>query len=111
MNPVIPDLTSIPYTHISKDLLGEILPTVNTAVTCNGSTAALECFASGINTISILDPEILNSSPLRSVDGASFVSSASQLAEAIAKGSSAKAPITPLVILDPSLPHWIGLLS
>jgi surface carbohydrate biosynthesis protein (TIGR04326 family) len=111
MNHTIPDLTSLPHTRISDDLLGEILPTVHTAVTCNGSTAALECFARGINTISILDPEILNSSPLRSIHGASFVSSASQLAEAIAKGSSAKMPMTPLVILDPSLPRWIGLLS
>ena len=111
MNPVIPDLTSLPYTHISKDLLGEILPTVNTAVTCNGSTAALECFASGINTISILDPEILNSSPLRSVDGASFVSSVSQLAKAIAQNSSRTTPTTPLVILDPSLPRWNGLIQ
>jgi surface carbohydrate biosynthesis protein (TIGR04326 family) len=111
MNHTIPDLSSLPHAKISDELLGDILPKVHTAVTCNGSTAALECFACGVNTISVLDPEILNSSPLRSVDGASFVSSVSQLAKAIAQNSSRTTPTTPLVILDPSLPRWNGLIQ
>ena len=110
MNHTIPDLTSLPHAKISNELLGDILPTVHTAVTCNGSTAALECFARGVNTVSVLDPEILNSSPLRSIDGASFVSSVSQLAKAIAQNSSRSIPTTPLVFLDPSLPRWNGLI-
>ena len=56
MNHTIPDLSSLPHAKISDELLGDILPTVHTAVTCNGSTAALECFACGVNTISVLDP-------------------------------------------------------
>jgi hypothetical protein len=35
----------------------------------------------------------------------------SQLARAIAQNSSRTTPTTPLVILDPSLPRWNGLIQ
>jgi surface carbohydrate biosynthesis protein (TIGR04326 family) len=111
INNVIPKLESIPNAVVSHKLLGDLLSLTHTAVTCNSSTAALECFASGVSTISVLDPEILNSSPIRSVVGASFVSSAAQLAEAIMHTNTHKAQLNDLIILDAELPRWKSLFN
>jgi surface carbohydrate biosynthesis protein (TIGR04326 family) len=91
--------------------LGELLPRTYTAICCNSSTAALECYLSGVKTISYVDPEALNSSPLRGVSGAVFVTSSKQLNEVLDDTPTDHQHGQPLLIIDPATPRWKELLA
>ena len=111
MNSSLPDFSGLPSVQISTADLGDLLPLTHTAISCNSSTAALECFLYGVKTISYVDPEALNSSPLRGVLGAVFVTSSEQLNVALTDTQSRNQENHSLLILDPSTPRWIKLLA
>lgn len=111
MNTELPDLSGLPHVHVSMTNLGELLPRTSTAICCNSSTAALECYLSGVKTISYVDPESLNSSPLRGVSGAVFVTSSEQLDEALTDTHADRQHGQPLLIIDPATPRWKELLA
>jgi surface carbohydrate biosynthesis protein (TIGR04326 family) len=111
MNTELPDLSGLPQVQVSTTNLGELLPRTSTAICCNSSTAALECFLYGVKTISYVDPEALNSSPLRGVSGAIFVTSSEQLDVALTDTHSGNQQSLSLLILDPATPRWKELLS
>ena len=111
MNTNMPDFSELPSVRISTTDLGELLPRTHTAISCNSSTAALECFLYGVKTISYVDPEALNSSPLRGVLGAVFVTSSEQLNAALTDTHSENQQNHSLLILDPATPRWKKLLA
>jgi surface carbohydrate biosynthesis protein (TIGR04326 family) len=111
MNTKLPDLSGLPHVRITTSDLRDLLPRTHTAVSCNSSTAALECFIYGVKTISYIDPEALNSSPLRGVSGAMFVTSSEQLDVALTENRSDNQQSHSLLILDPSTPRWKALLA
>ena len=111
MNSSLPDFSGLPSVQISTADLGDLLPLTHTAISCNSSTAALECFLYGVKTISYVDPEALNSSPLRGVLGAVFVTSSEQLNVALTDTQSRNQENHSLLILDPSTPRWKKLLA
>ena len=111
MNPKLPDFSGLPSVRISTTDLDELLPRTHTAISCNSSTAALECFIYGVKTISYIDPEALNSSPLRGVSGAVFVTSSEQLDVALTDTHSGDQQSRSLLILDPATPRWKKLLA
>ena len=111
MNTNLPDFSGLPRVQISTTDLGDLLPRTHTAISCNSSTAALECFLYGVKTISYVDPEALNSSPLRGVSGAIFVTSSEQLDVALTDTHSGNQQSLSLLILDPATPRWKELLS
>ena len=111
MNTNMPDFSELPSVRISTTDLGDLLPHTHTAISCNSSTAALECFLYGVKTISYVDPEALNSSPLRGVLGAVFVTSSEQLNAALTDTHSENQQNHSLLILDPATPRWKKLLA
>ena len=111
MNPKLPDFSGLPSVRISTTDLGDLLPRTHTAISCNSSTAALECFVFGVKTISYVDPEALHSSPLRGVSGALFVTSSEQLDVALTDTHSGDQQSRSLLILDPATPRWKKLLA
>jgi surface carbohydrate biosynthesis protein (TIGR04326 family) len=111
MNSNMPDFSGLPSVRISITDLGDLLPRTHTAISCNSSTAALECFLYGVKTISYVDPEALNSSPLRGVSGAVFVTSSDQLDVALTDTPSGNHLSDSLLILDPATPRWKALLA
>lgn len=111
MNVELPDLSGLPHVHVSTSDLGELLPRTNTAICSNSSTAALECYLSGVKTISYVDPETLNSSPLRGVSGAVFVTSSEQLDAALNDTHAGPHHVQPFLIIDPATPRWKELLA
>ena len=111
MNTELPDLSGLPHVQVLTSNLGELLPRTSTAICCNSSTAALECYLSGVKTISYVDPEALNSSPLRGVSGAVFVTSSEQLDAALNDTYADHQHGQPLLIIDPATPRWKELLA
>jgi surface carbohydrate biosynthesis protein (TIGR04326 family) len=111
MNTELPDLSGLPHVQVSTSNLGELLPRTSTAICCNSSTAALECYLSGVKTISYVDPEALNSSPLRGVSGAVFVTSSEQLDAALNDTHADHQHGQPLLIIDSATPRWKELLA
>ncbi len=111
MNTKLPDLSGLTHVHVSNSNLGELLPRTSVAICCNSSTAALECYVSGVKTISYIDPEALNSSPLRGVTGAVFVTTSEQLDVALDDTRADHHHGQPLLIIDPATPRWKELLA
>ena len=111
MNTKLPDLSGLPHVRIATSDLRDLLPRTHTAVSCNSSTAALESFIYGVKTISYVDPEALNSSPLRGVSGAMFVTSSEQLDVALTENRSDNQQSHSLLVLDPLTPRWKALLA
>ena len=111
MNTNLPDFSGLARVQISTTDLGDLLPRTHTAMSCNSSTAALECFLYGVKTISYVDPEALNSSPLRGVSGAVFVTSSEQLDAALNDTHADHQHGQPLLIIDPATPRWKELLA
>jgi hypothetical protein len=64
-----------------------------------------------VKTISYVDPEALNSSPLRGVLGAVFVTSSEQLNVALTDSRTDNKDNQSLLILDRATPRWKELLS
>jgi len=111
MNTNLPDFSGLPSVRVSTTDLGDLLPRAHTAISCNSSTAALECFMYGVKTISYVDPEALNSSPLRGVSGAVFVTSSEQLDVALTDTRTDNQENQSLLILDSATPRWKALLA
>lgn len=64
---------------ITHELLESIICDFDIVFASNTTSASLECFLMGVKTIIFLDGDNLNFSPLRNVDGVSFVCNAKEL--------------------------------
>lgn len=91
----------------------EIVTGFDFALSANSTSAGLDALLAGVPVAVFLDDENANHSPLRGVDGVRFVSSASELAEAVA--AARRHFVAPraeeFFWLDEALPRWQRVLS
>ena len=100
--------------ELSDQPLSDLIGHFDIAFTGSVTSAAVDVYSAGLKVISALDPESLNLSPLRGVEGVRFVSSSDMLREAL-RAACLKDEKSPERIqyfnVDPSLPCWRALLS
>jgi surface carbohydrate biosynthesis protein (TIGR04326 family) len=100
--------------QLTESTLADILPQIKLVIASVFTVAELEAFCAGVSVINYLDPCDLNFSNLRGIKGAEFVSSASELIEAVERIESGDwVPGKPedFFWLDPDLPRWKRLLA
>ena len=92
--------------------LNEILPNVDIVLSTINTAAAIESFAAGLPVITVLDNHNFNSSPLRGVKRAIFVSTSLELKKAIETLSNEFfiPKKDEYFWLDPDIPRWKSLL-
>jgi len=93
--------------------LSELLKVCDVAYTSSTTSAAVDAYSAGIDVISVLNPNSLNLSPLRGLNGVSFVSSPEELAEAIKCQSAERVGLneySEYFFLDADLTRWISLI-
>lgn len=93
--------------------ISELLLKCDAAFTSNGTSAAADIYFSGVPIICVLDPAILNQSPLRGYGDVLFVSTADSLARGLS--SILEVPVQPKIgrdffSLDSQLVRWRKLL-
>ena len=89
--------------------VAQLLAACDVAYSCSNTSAAVDAYCAGVPVVSMLDPDILNLSPLRGCEGAIFARTATELAEALLTcaampASSGKA--LAFFALDSGLPGW-----
>ncbi len=106
------DYPSLPFEATSSALF-EILPTCDLVFSSNTTSAGLEALLAGLPVLVFLDEEDFNHSPLRGVEGASFVGTARELGAALMTDEHcAPVPIIEEFFwLDRQLLRWGKLLS
>jgi hypothetical protein len=97
---------------ITNDLLPDIFKKCSIVIAASSSTSSLEAYCANKNVISILDPTIMNYSPLRNLSDAVFVSNSSELSLELSK-SHQRNPnrIDSLLHLNSDLKLWTVLLG
>lgn len=98
--------------EVSTRPLAELLPSFDIAYTSNMTTASFDVCAVGMPVVVALDPTRLNFSPVRGIEGATFVATGGELADAIidARGTGTTA-LRDDLFLDAGLPRWKSLLE
>ena len=95
-----------------KEELRNLIPRFSLAITTNKTTASIETYIGGLKTIVMLNNNDLNFSPLRGVDGVSFVSCEEDLVKAInEKENLKKNEILDYFFIDPNFKLWKKTLS
>lgn len=99
--------------QISMEPIAKLLAECDVAYASAVTSAAVDAFCAGVPIISVLDPNTLNLSPLRSCTGVLFASTASALAIALISaannaGSSINQPA--YFTVNPLLSNWRRLL-
>ena len=97
---------------ILNEPLSHLLLKADVAFTSNITSAAVDAYFSGVPVVSMLDGDSFNVSPLRGLNGVSFVTSPSELGSALlnSKGKE-NLEAEPYFFLDRKLPLWRKLLS
>ncbi|MBI5330950.1 MAG: hypothetical protein HZB71_10095 [Betaproteobacteria bacterium] len=98
---------------VTMDPISQLLPHCDAAYTSAATAAALDAFCAGVPVISVLDSDTLNQSPLRGREGVQFVSTASELSQAIANAAALPRNSEQgrgFFHLDADLPRWKRLL-
>lgn len=105
------------YSAIQMDVTMEpifkLLAGCDVAYTSSVTSAAVDAYCAGVPLVSVLDPNMLNMSPLRGREGVFFVSTAEELASALISAASVPrilAERQDFFTLDPKLPRWRKLL-
>lgn len=97
---------------VSEEALSKLLNECDVVVVGNFSSAAVDAYCKGLVVASMLDGEILNSSPLRGIKGVKYFTNEYELLEIIKKSRVCESPlIEPYFQLDEKLPRWADLLS
>jgi surface carbohydrate biosynthesis protein (TIGR04326 family) len=73
---------------ISTEPISRLLAQCDVAYASAVTSAAVDAYCAGVPTVSVLDPTILNLSPLRSCSGALFASTPHELADALSLAAS-----------------------
>ncbi len=92
----------------------QLLNKCDVAYTSSVTAAAVDFYLAGVPVVTVLDPTQLNKSPLRGQKGVNFVSSSSELVQALAlikKCRPQAAAKADFFTLDKDLPRWQKLLS
>jgi surface carbohydrate biosynthesis protein (TIGR04326 family) len=97
---------------ITNDLLPDIFKKCSIVIAASSSTSSLEAYCANKNVISILDPAIMNYSPLRNLSDAVFVSNSSKLSLELSKSHQRNTNrIDSLLHLNSDLKLWTVLLG
>lgn len=97
---------------ITNDLLPDIFKKCSIVIAASSSTSSLEAYCANKNVISILDPTIMNYSPLRNLSNAVFVSNSSDLSLELSKSHQRSTNrIDSLLHLNSDLKLWKVLLD
>jgi len=97
---------------ITNDLLPDIFKKCSIVIAASSSTSSLEAYCANKNVISILDPAIMNYSPLRNLSDAVFVSNSSELSLELSKSHQRNTNrIDSLLHLNSDLKLWTVLLG
>ena len=98
----------------TTDALDQILDDYDIAVVANSTSASVDAYLAGLPVIIGLDGADLNLNPLRGQSGVRFVSTPSELAEALQmadKSAATNLNRDEFFFLDPELPRWKRLLE
>jgi surface carbohydrate biosynthesis protein (TIGR04326 family) len=96
----------------SRRAVRELAAEADCLLTSNITSAAVDACGTGVQIIQVLDGKTLNFSPLRGIDGVTFVRSANELRAALAERTyRARVPAEKLFFLDSTLPRWWALLE
>ena len=104
-----PALCSLGAT-VSMQPIAELLAHHHVAYTSAVTSAAVDAYSAGLLVISVLDPESLNLSPLRGIDGVQFVGTSGELVVAMQTDGVTK-NTKAFFNLDTDLPRWRELLE
>ena len=97
---------------ITNDLLPDIFKKCSIVIAASSSTSSLEAYCANKNVISVLDPTIMNYSPLRNLSDAVFVSDSSELSFELTKPHQNRLnDIKSLLHLGSDLKLWKVLLG
>ena len=97
---------------ITNDLLPDLFKKCSIVIAASSSTSSLEAYCANKNVISVLDPTIMNFSPLRNLSDAVFVSNSSELSLELSKSHQRSTNrIDSLLHLNSDLKLWTVLLG
>lgn len=109
----LPEMPGVSHA-VSDKPITDLLSVSNIAFTSSTTSAAVDAYCYGLPVISILDPTTLNLSPLRGVNGVSFVGTSKELCttlDKIQKNGIDHRTREEFFYLDPELPRWKKLLG
>lgn len=99
--------------EVTMEPISKLLAGCDVAYTSCGTSAAVDAYCVGAPVVSVLDPNVLNLSPLRGRDGVLFISTPEELAKALISAASSPRLASgqqDFFTLDPRLPRWRKLL-
>lgn len=99
--------------RVTMEPVAKLLPHCDAAYTSASTASALDAFCAGVPVISVLDSETLNQSPLRGMTGVQFVSTPTDLSQAIVRAAKQPRDLQQgrgFFHLDTDLPRWKKLL-
>ena len=97
--------------EMTTESMSELLVRCNVVYTDNITSAAVDAYCLGRRVVSMLDPSMLNLSPLIDTEGVAFVSSPKELAEALNGNSMSEYTKNEYFYLDPNLKKWEKLIT
>jgi surface carbohydrate biosynthesis protein (TIGR04326 family) len=99
--------------EVTRQPVQSLLRDCDVAYTSNMTSAAVDAYSAGIPVVSVLEGETFNSSPLRGLEGVSYVTSPAELAVALRRAPEQRKGVhaTGYFRLDKRLPRWRELLG
>jgi surface carbohydrate biosynthesis protein (TIGR04326 family) len=94
--------------------LGEILNNYDVVLSSNSTSAAVDCFYSGIPVIVIADSSLLNFSPLRDTKGVTFTYTIEELRcelNRVLMGNNQEGPVNDFFYLGKDLSRWKKIID
>jgi surface carbohydrate biosynthesis protein (TIGR04326 family) len=111
--PIEPNSFPALNLQISMEPIAILLAECDMAYASALTSAAVDAYCAGVPTVSVLDPNTLNLSPLRGCNGALFASTPNELAAALVTlsgGYSVPNKQLAYFTVDGKLPNWRGLI-
>ena len=112
--PIIPSEYPRLKMEVTMDSISSLLSKCTVAYTTSVTSAAIDAYCANVPVISALNPQTLNMSPLRGIEGVEFVSNAGELVNAINKiktNKHNKVKPEDFFFLDTSIQKWKNLLD
>ena len=97
--------------QMTTDSMSELLVRCNTVYADNMTSASVDAYCLGKQVVSMLDPTMVNLSPLIDIEGVIFVSTSKELAEALNGNSMSEYTKNEYFYLDPNLKKWEELIT
>ena len=108
----VADYPSLSMT-VTMEPIAKLLAKCDVAYTSAVTSAAVDAYCAGVPIVSLLDPNMLNLSPLRGCAGALFTSTPEELAAALTSevtSSRKTGDQHNFFTIDPELPRWRKLI-